>query len=213
MTSKVGARSHPPSFPFPERLVPVFRLKDGLSLRQKRRGRFRQAFFEPLETRHLLSATATNPLLFSSSVISQNTAGAAVSGANSPLTAIANTPLTTSGGVQQMPSVAVDPHDANHVVVAYMDYSLVHTGYAGIGVAVSHDAGSTWQYSSVPLPANFDQGAANPIVKFDDQGHVFVTYMAATFLGDEKPPITSPDGQRCEAFFCFKTGVFSILSI
>src|SRR5262245_49433114 len=52
-----------------------------------------------------------------------------------------NTPVTTDPGVQQMPSVAVDPLDASHVVVAYMDYSLVDSGFAGIGVAVSHDAG------------------------------------------------------------------------
>jgi hypothetical protein len=36
--------------------------------------------------------------------------------------------LTTDAGVQQMPSVAVDPLDSDHVVVAYMDYSLVDTG-------------------------------------------------------------------------------------
>ena len=108
-----------------------------------------------------------------------------------------------------MPSVAVDPHDANHVVVAYMDYSLVTTGYAGIGIAVSQDGGTSWNYSSVPVPTDFDQGAANPIVKFDDQGHVFVSYMAVTFLGDEKPPITSPDGGDPRALgFRSNNGIF-----
>src|SRR5438128_1502992 len=76
-----------------------------------------------------------------------------------------NTPITTDPGVQQMPSVAVDPLDASHVVIAYMDRSLVSTGYAGIGVAVSHDAGTIWQHTSVPLPAGFDEGAANPITR------------------------------------------------
>ena len=89
-------------------------------------------------------------------------------------TTLVNRAVTTDPGVQQMPSIAADPLDANHLVIAYMDYSLVTTGYAGIGVAVSHDSGATWQHTSVPLPAGFDQGAANPIVKFDGQGHVFV---------------------------------------
>src|SRR5947208_2739229 len=87
-----------------------------------------------------------------------------------------NTPITTDPGVQQMPSIAADPLDSQHLVVAYMDYSLLHTGYAGLGVAVSHDKGTTWQHSSIPLPAGFDQGAANPITRFDGQGHVFVSF-------------------------------------
>src|SRR5437588_6670310 len=75
--------------------------------------------------------------------------------------------LTSDPGVQQMPSIAADPLDSRHLVVAYMDRSLVNTGYAGIGVRVSHDGGSTWQNSVVPLPAGFDQGAADPVVRFD----------------------------------------------
>jgi hypothetical protein len=105
---------------------------------------------------------------------------------------IVNEAVTTDPGVQQMPSVAVDPHDSQHVVIAYMDYSLVKTGYAGLGVAVSHDGGTTWQHSAIPLPAGFDQGAANPITRFDDQGHVFVSFMAATFRGPQ-PKLTNPN--------------------
>lgn len=115
----------------------------------------------------------------------------------------ANQVLTTDPGVQQMPSIAVDPLDPDHVVVAYMDYSLVDTGYAGIGVKVSRDGGRSWSMSSVPLPANFAEGAANPVIKFDNVDHdanlpgiqnrAFVSFMAATFLGS-KPPITNASG-------------------
>ncbi len=105
-------------------------------------------------------------------------------------TNLVNQDVTNNPGVQQMPSVAVDPLNGKHIVMAYMDYSLLTTGYAGIGVAVSHDNGATWQYSSVPLPAEFDQGAANPIVHFDAQGNVFISFMAATFLGPQ-PAITN----------------------
>jgi hypothetical protein len=111
------------------------------------------------------------------------------------LSAIAPTDslLTDDPGVQQMPSIAVDPADARHLVVAYMDRSLVNTGYAGIGVRVSRDGGASWSDSSLTLPSGFDQGAADPVVRFDASGkQVFVSFMAATFLGS-KPPITDPD--------------------
>jgi hypothetical protein len=98
-----------------------------------------------------------------------------------------NVAVTTDPSVQQMPSIAADPADPRHLVVAYMDYALVTTGYAGIGVAVSRDGGGGWQHASIPLPAGFDQGAANPIAHFDGQGHVFVSFMAATFLGPKAP--------------------------
>jgi hypothetical protein len=120
----------------------------------------------------------------------------------------ANVAVTTDPGVQQMPSIAADPADPRHLVVAYMDYSLLKTGYAGIGVAVSHDGGATWQHTSVPLPAGFDQGAGAPVAHFDGQGHVFVSFMAATFLGD-KPPIIDPPGGPLRAMgFRANNGIF-----
>jgi hypothetical protein len=116
--------------------------------------------------------------------------------------------ITTDPGVQQMPSVAVDPLDANHVVVAYMDYSLLTTGYAGIAVAVSRDGGASWQRTSIPLPDGFQQGAANPIARFDGEGRLFVSFMAATFLG-ELPPITNPGGGPLRALgFQSNNGIF-----
>jgi hypothetical protein len=102
----------------------------------------------------------------------------------------ANTAISTDPGVQQMPLIAVNPLDPDHIVMAFMDQSLVDSGYTGIATATSRDGGSTWQPSSIPLPAGFDEGAANPWVKFDDGGHVYVAFMSVTFLGP-KPPITN----------------------
>ena len=59
---------------------------------------------------------------------------------SAPSDLLVNTPITTNLDVQQMPSIAADPADPKHLVVAYMDYSLRTTGYAGIGVAVSENA-------------------------------------------------------------------------
>jgi len=102
----------------------------------------------------------------------------------------------------------VDPLDPKHLVMAFMDYNLnppsgtyegynpathTYTGYngesvtyAGIGVEVSHDGGLNWSVESpVQLPAADSMAAGNPVVKFDNQGHFYVTFMAATFLGTD----------------------------
>ncbi|MFO0967581.1 MAG: FG-GAP-like repeat-containing protein [Gemmataceae bacterium] len=106
-----------------------------------------------------------------------------------PLGAQANVDVTSSAGVQQMPSIAIDPTNQNHVVTAYMDYSALATGYAGIAVANSTDGGKTWTKTTLPLPANFDEAAGNPIAHFDASGRVYVEFMAARFLGPVKPGI------------------------
>lgn len=128
------------------------------------RWRNRMTVVEPLEARRLMSATLLD-----------------------------NVALTDDPDVQQMPSVAADPHATGRVAVAYMDRSLVDTGYAGIAVASSEDGGQSWTYSSIPLPAGYEQGAAQPIAKFDDEGRLYVTFLAGTYLG-QQPPITNPSG-------------------
>jgi hypothetical protein len=119
----------------------------------------------------------------------------------------ANVAVTPGG--QEMPSVAVDPHNPDHVVIAYMDQSLVGTGYAGIGVAVSHDGGASWQQTSIPVPADFSQGAANPVVTFDGQSpeHVYVSFMAATFKGNQ-PALTNPNSPQRKFGFESNNGIF-----
>jgi hypothetical protein len=119
----------------------------------------------------------------------------------------ANVAVAAGAGVQQAPSIAVDPTDASHLVSAYLDYSLLHTGYAGIGVAVSHDGGQTWAHTSVPLPAGFDQGAAAPTVAFDSNGNAYVSFMAATFQGS-LPTLTNPDSTQRKFGFQSNNGIF-----
>jgi BNR/Asp-box repeat len=133
---------------------------------------------------------------------------------SAPPTSPVNVPLTTDPGVQQQPSLAVDPNDSQHVVVAFMDYSLLTTGYAGIGTMVSEDGGASWsKESAIPLPANFDEGAANPIVQFDGQGHVFVTFMAVTFKGPTASALTNGDFEdRGAAGITSDNGIFECVS-
>ena len=74
-----------------------------------------------------------------------------------------------------------------------MATNLTSSGYAGLGAAVSFDGGMTWVRCTLPLPAGFGQRKARPIrllVSYD-KGRVFVSFMAATFLGP-KPSLTNP---------------------
>lgn len=102
-----------------------------------------------------------------------------------------NQAITTDAGVQQMPSVAVNPLDSKHLVVVFMDRPAGVSGYAGLTVTVSRDGGATWTPHPLPLPSGFDQGATYPVARFDDQGDVFISYMAVTFLGPQ-PELTFP---------------------
>lgn len=129
------------------------------------------------------------------------------------LAARPNQALAPSNAAEQEPSIAVDPTDSKHLVVAYLDFSQ-HTsqaGYAGVGVSVSTDGGDHWKPSAIALPAGYDGAADAPTVKFDAQGNVYVVFTAATFLGAQPGlahPITSenPDG------FTANNGVFVAVS-
>jgi hypothetical protein len=132
-------------------------------------------------------------------------------------TSLTNTPVVSDPAVQHQPSVAVDPFDQNHLVTAYLDYALVNTGYGGVGLSVSHDGGKSWARSSISLPTGFDDGAANPVAKFDDAGHAYIAFQAIKFLGP-KPPITNatgadPDGVRYRTYsFQSNNGIFVVRS-
>ncbi len=120
-----------------------------------------------------------------------------------------NQAITSDSAVQNSPSLTVSPTDPSHLVLAYLDYSLTQSGYAGIEVAVSHNAGTTWVRNSVNLPVGFEQGASDPIAKFDSEGHVFISFMAASFKGASIPPILNPGGGKLRALgFEANNGIF-----
>jgi hypothetical protein len=121
-----------------------------------------------------------------------------------------NQAVNPSSSTEQDPSIAVDPTNSKHIVVAYMDYglSVLQNGYAGIGVSVSENGGATWKTSSVPLPALYGGGAADPTVKFDADGNVYISYMAATFLGPNLPGLTNPDSDERQYGFQSNNGIF-----
>jgi hypothetical protein len=146
----------------------------------------------------------------SHALVHNNPATDANQGPGYDMTELATTPnvaVTTNPEAQDDPSIAVDPNNPDHIVVAYMDFSLVNTGYAGIGVSVSEDGGKTWTESVVPLPVGFSQGAADPTVQFNGQGQLFVSFMAATFLGPQ-PGLTEPDSDQTLEGFQSNNGIF-----
>ena len=76
--------------------------------------------------------------------------------------------------------------------MSYLDYSQLTTGYAGIGVSVSENGGAHVVEFGDRAAGEVLQGAATPVTQFDDTGHVYVSFSAATFLGS-KPGLTDPD--------------------
>ena len=76
----------------------------------------------------------------------------AASAGRSPSNVVELGTVVAGADVQQMPSVAIDPHDPDHLVIAYMDRSLTSSGYAGLGAAVSFDAGVTWSNARCLCP-------------------------------------------------------------
>jgi hypothetical protein len=121
-----------------------------------------------------------------------------------PAVTFGNHAVTTSSANQIDPSLAVDPLNAQHLVMAYTDYSLNTSGYGGVGVAESNDGGTTWNYSSVPV-ASFTTGGPTPgsghatvafqLVK-NGSGVIvsrpFISFMAVTYLGTNKPGLLYP---------------------
>ena len=80
--------------------------------------------------------------------------------------------------------IAADPSDGNNLVAAISDFSL-RGGYNTTKYAWSSDNGSTWSDAYVPLdgatsePITGDgliwQANSDPVVAFDDQGHVYMS--------------------------------------
>lgn len=101
---------------------------------------------------------------------------------------IENQVVTDDAAIQQQPTIAVNPTDADHVVIVYHDESLLTNGQNGIGVSVSFDAGATWTRSSIQLPDDFSDAADTPVVEFSADGRVFVAFQAAGLFGQDLEP-------------------------
>lgn len=125
--------------------------------------------------------------------------------------AAANVPIARDGGVQQSPSLAVDPTNPLHLVSAYLDAPL-GGAYTGLSVANSTDGGATWTRTAITLPAGFDQAAAAPTVVFDAAGGIHISFMSVTFLGSQ-PALPNPDSSQRAFGFTSNNGVFVVSSI
>ena len=81
--------------------------------------------------------------------------------------------LTTTPGPFTEPAVAVNPTNPQQVVAVFQDN--VHAAY-------SQDSGHTWQLAENVDPKNY-RISGDVSVAFDNQGHVFVCYIAFDKLG------------------------------
>ena len=90
--------------------------------------------------------------------------------------------------VQVEPSIAVDPTDPNHLVMAAIDYNLS----TGMGVYTSFDGGVTWQGPSQALMNTNDFGSfGDPVLAFGRDGTVYLVQLGASAQQFEFGPIES----------------------
>jgi hypothetical protein len=119
-----------------------------------------------------------------------------------PAISFGNQAVTTGNKPQIEPSLAVDPLNSQHLVMAYTDYTLGF-GYGGIAVEESTNGGTSWQRSTVPLPsyvsANHPSGAGHATVTFQvfNQGgsltsRPFISFMAVAYRGPFAPGLLYP---------------------
>ncbi len=90
--------------------------------------------------------------------------------------------------VQLEPSIAVDPTDPNHLVMAAIDYNL----QSGMGVYTSFDGGVTWQGPSQALMHQNDfMSLGDPVLAFAPDGTVYLVQLGASAQEFEFGPIES----------------------
>jgi hypothetical protein len=79
------------------------------------------------------------------------------------------------------PQAAVDPTNANHIVVVYNDYTTAgQGGVSTVGYAVSTDGGASWSASQLvhgllKIDGGAYEGADDPGIAFDTAGNAYLT--------------------------------------
>ena len=100
-----------------------------------------------------------------------------------------NTPAPFGPEPRNGPQAAVDPTNANHIVVVYNDYTPNGQGsISTVGYSVSSDGGAYWSASQIVhgllrSDGGAYDGAADPGVAFDANGNAYLT--VTTFNADD----------------------------
>src|SRR6266849_6253788 len=130
------------------------------------------------------AARAAGRAVSSSHFVHANNAFAANVVASSDITPAPFGPEPRNG-----PQAAVDPTNANHIVVVYNDYTPNGQGsISTVGYSVSSDGGAHWSASQVvhrllKSDGGAYDGAADPGVAFDANGNAYLT--VTTFNADD----------------------------
>src|SRR4051812_4144299 len=92
------------------------------------------------------------------------------------------------------PTVAGDPADPSHLVIAYQEGRRFSGGATGLGYAVTFDAGRTWQSGQL----GFTKSAGGPSAAISDPWVAFGlhgdVYVSGSPMDDTAPPCPSPCG-------------------
>ena len=79
--------------------------------------------------------------------------------------------------IQTEPHVAVDPNDPEHLVLGVIDYN-----FPSMATYVTFDGGETWEGPHQVRFFRDDQTAAgDPVIVFDNDGNIFITFISLGF--------------------------------
>jgi hypothetical protein len=102
----------------------------------------------------------------------------------------------SSNAAQNEPFVAVDPSNANHIVVGSNSW-LAGGGHFDVAAYVSFDGGKTWSTSSPYIDRNASRlNSADPTVAFGTDGKVYFGFVALSPAQGAVAVSTSLDGGR-----------------
>ena len=97
-----------------------------------------------------------------------------------------NTNLSNGNVFDGEPYVAVNPNDANNIVVAWMGWVNLANQFQ-IKIKSSFDAGNTWSNTTLIPHVVSGYSSADPAIAFNNTGEVFISYI--DFTGTA-PPVT-----------------------
>ena len=81
------------------------------------------------------------------------------------------------------PFIAINPHNSNHIVVAWMGYEYLQK--IKINIKISEDGGNTWS-NEITLPhLQLNYTSADPSIVYDNNGNIYICYIDYKLTKDE----------------------------
>jgi hypothetical protein len=85
------------------------------------------------------------------------------------------------GDAANEPSLAIDPTNANRIVIGWRQFDTIASNFRQAGRAFSTNAGATWTFPGVFTPGTF---RSDPVLEADSAGRIYYNSLQGNFLCD-----------------------------